>query len=336
MTTRSLLFPRLGLLLGTAALLLSTGGCGGKKEVVPVPVGEVERYTDPVLRFSIEHPKAWLPDIEAGRRARFFSAEGVKERFLDPTGPYPDGAMIGLDVYRTSVPDSVRDAHLSEMKSQGYVLGEPAQLTISEAPATRVRYTANYGGGIMAHGDMVFVNADSVTYELTMAGFGDLFEAHQAVFDTALHSFRLPAPVIPGRDPTLPSETAAGYDGKLIAFSYPDNFNFETTRDSVISLRGARQDCSIRFDIFPAQGLTAEKVMEQNIGKFRVTSRGTSKIGGVTAPSFTYAATRDVERRFSFAVKNDLVYRVTLDWYRPQRSEYLAAYENVLQSVRFK
>ena len=145
-----------------------------------------------------------------------------------------------------------------------------------------------------------------------------------------------PAPVVPGRDPTLPSETATAYDGKLIAFAYPENFNFETTRDSVISLRGARQDCSIRFDIFPAQGLTAEKVMEQNIGKFRGTTRGSATIGGLSAPTFTYAATRDVERRFCFAVKNDLVYRITLDWYRPQRSDYLAAYENVLKSVRFK
>ena len=336
MTTRSLLFPRLGLLFGAAALLLSAGGCGGKKEVVPVPVGEMERYTDPVLRFGVDHPKAWRPDIEAGRRARFFSAEGVKERFLDPTGQYPDGAMIGIDIYRAGTPDSVRDAHLSEMQAQGYVLGDPVSLTIDEAPATRVHYTANYGGGIMAHGDMVFVNADSVMYEMTMAGFGDMFEAHQAVFDTTLHSFRLPAAVIPGRDPNLPSETVTSFDGKLIAFSYPENFNFETTRDSVITLRGARQDCSIRFDIFPAQGLTADKVMEQNIGKFRVTSRGTATIGGVTAPTFTYAATRDVERRFYFAVRNDLVYRITFDWYRPQRTDYLAAYENVVKSVRFK
>ena len=336
MTTRSLLLPRLGLLLGAGALLLAAAGCGGKKEVVPVPVGELERYTDPVLRFSIEHPKAWLPDIEAGRRARFFSSEGVKERFLDPTGQYPDGAMIGVDIYRTSATDSLRDAHLAEMKSQGYVLGEPQTLTLDEAPAMRVRYTANYGGGIMAHGDMVFVNSDSIMYEMTMAGFGDTFEAHAALFDTVLHTFNLPAPIVPGRDPTLPSETTTDYDGKLIAFSYPDNFNFETTRDSVVSLRGARQDCSVRFDIFPAQGLTAEKVMEQNIGKFRVTSRGTATVGGVTAPTFTYAATRDVERRFYFAVKNDLVYRITLDWYRPQRAEYLAAYENVLKSLRLK
>jgi len=336
MANRSLLVPRLGLVVGAVALLLGAAGCGGKKEVVPVPVGAVERYTDPVLRFSIEHPKDWLPDIEAGRRARYFSADGVKERFLDPTGPYPDGVMMGIDIYRTSAPDSVRDAHLSEMKSQGYVLSEPASLTVDMAPATRVRYTANYGGGIMAHGDMVFVNADSIMYEITMAGFGDLFQAHQAVLDTALHSFRLPAPIVPGRDPTLPSEATADYDGKLIAFSYPDNFNFETTKDSVISLRGARQDCSIRFDMFPAQGLTAAKVMEQNIGKFRGTSRGTGTVGGLTAQTFTYAATRDVERRFYFVVKNNLVYRVTLDWYRPQRNDYLAAYETVLKSVRLK
>jgi hypothetical protein len=30
------------------------------------------------------------------------------------------------------------------------------------------------------------------------------------------------------------------------------------------------------------------------------------------------------------------VYRITMDWYKPQRAEYLAAYDKVLSSIKFK
>jgi len=315
-------------------------GCGGKKEVTPLPVGEMEHYRDPVLGFVVTHPKGWIPDVEAGRRARFFSAEGVKERFLDPVGAYPDGAMMGVDIIPTSSPDSLRQANTQGMAKIGYVLQPAVPTTIGGKEGTRLTYLANFGNKIMQHGENLWVGADSLLYEFTFAGFGDHFEAHKNIFAETVKGFEFPKPKEKGRDETLPSETMSAYDGKLFSFSYPDNFNFTNppkgTSDVVVEIRGVRQDCSIRFDVFPAKGLTVAKVMEQNEGKYKTLSKGQATVGGQPALHFTYAAAKDVERQFHFMVKDDKVYRITMDWFKPQRTEYLAAYGQVLSSFKFK
>ncbi len=130
------------------------------------------------------------------------------------------------------------------------------------------------------------------------------------------------------------------YDAKLFTFEYPDNFNFvaapKGSNDLVLALRGVRQDCSIRFDVFGAKGQTLDKVVEQNKGKFAGAVQGKATVGGQPATTLTYSATKDVERRFYFVVKDDKVFRTTMDWYKPQRTEYLAAYDKVIGSVKFK
>jgi hypothetical protein len=181
---------------------------------------------------------------------------------------------------------------------------------------------------------------DTVLYDLRFSGFGGLDEAYKQVFDASLASFQFPKPVVPGRDPTLPSETMAEFNGRFFSLRYPDNFNSTNAprgnNDEVCELRGVRQDCSIRVDVFGAKGLTAEKVYDQNKGRYRATATGKATVDGLPAFTLTYAASREVDRRFYFIVKNDKVVRITLDWYRPQRDDYLAAYDRVIASVKIK
>ena len=78
-------------------------------------------------------------------------------------------------------------------------------------------------------------------------------------------------------------------------------------------------------------------MFDQNKGKYKATATGKASLGGQPALSLTYAASGNVvERRFYFAVKNDKVYRITMDWFKPQRNEYLAAYDKVINSVKIK
>ena len=104
----------------------------------------------------------------------------------------------------------------------------------------------------------------------------------------------------------------------------------------VVGLRGQRQDCNVLFDVFGAQGLTLEKVFAQNKGRYKGAVEGKVTIGGQPALTLTLSAAKDVERRVYFAVKNDKVVRITMDWFKPQRTEYLAAYEKVITSIKFK
>jgi hypothetical protein len=330
----------LGGLMVIVAITLTVSGCGGKKEIVPVAVGEMETYHDPVVGYSIAYPKGWIPDVEAGRRARFWSLPEVGKRFLDPTGPYPDGSLIGIEVIKTADPTAETKKILEELAASNVVLGQQEAITVKDKPAIRIPSTANFGKGTIAYTTRVYINADSMLYELDFGGFNDQNELNKLIFEASLASFEFPKPVVAGADETLPSATMTPYDAKMFTFEYPDNFNFVTvpkgSNDLVLALRGVRQDCSIRFDVFGAKGQTLDKVVEQNKGKFAGAVQGKATVGGQPAMTLTYSATRDVERRFYFVVKDDKVYRATMDWYKPQRAEYLAAYEKVIGSVKFK
>ena len=340
MKTMRLFSMVLGGLMVIVAITLTVSGCGGKKEIVPVAVGEMETYHDPVVGYSISYPKGWIPDVEAGRRARFWSLAEVGKRFLDPTGPYPDGALIGIEVIKTADPTAETKKLLEELAASNVVLGQQEAITVKDKPAIRIPSTANFGKGTIAYTTRVYINADSMLYELDFGGFNDQNELNKLVFEASLASFEFPKPVVAGADETLPSATMTPYDAKMFTFEYPDNFNFVTvpkgSNDLVLALRGVRQDCSIRFDVFGAKGQTLDKVVEQNKGKFAGAVQGKATVGGQPATTLTYSATKDVERRFYFVVKDDKVFRATMDWFKPQRTEYLAAYDKVIGSVKFK
>jgi hypothetical protein len=330
-------------ILGVTAFAVGFGllvaGCGGQKTVTPLAVGEMQEYRDPLYGFRLQFPKGWKNPSEAGK-TRVYSSEETAQRFVDPTGAYPDGVMIAVDVVKTATPDEQKASILAELKNPGRTVSPEAPTTIGGKPATMISYTANWSKKSKEEGMRIFVSLDTLLYDITFAGFGDQYASHKLIFDAITKSFEFPKPVEKGRDQTLPSENFTEYDAKLFSFQYPENFNFVETakgnNELALGLRGVRQDCSIQFIVFGAKGLTVEKVVEQNKAKYPGASAGKSTIGGQPALTLTYAPTREVERRVFFAVKNDKVYRVIMDWFKPQREQYLAAYDKVIQSIKIK
>jgi hypothetical protein len=321
-------------------IIVLFAGCGGKKTVDPVPVGEMTEYRDAAIGFRVMYPKGWVQDAEVGVRARFFNAPGVDQKFLEPAGPYPDGVTLNIEVTRTTSADSTWKAQVSEMNKMGFVVAPEQGVTLGGKQAVKVPYTGAYTAKVKETGYHIFFNADTLLYDVRCAGFGPYFDAYKAVFDASIASFEFPKPIEKGRDQTLPSEAMAEYSTPFFSFQYPENYNFETipkgNNELAISLRGANKSSSIQFTVFPAKGLTLEKVFEQNKGKFAGATAGKATVGGQQAMTLTYPATKDVERRFYFAVKNDKVTRITLDWVKAQRAEYLAAYDKVIGSIQFK
>ena len=329
----------LSILAGILSTLLLLSGCGAEKKREPVAVGEMETYKDPAFGFQIQHPKGWIINAEAGRAA-FFSGEGVDKKFLDPLGVGAIGAEIAISVTKTGDPAEAIKKFREDRVAEGFVLQPDQSLTVAGKSATKIPYSAAYDKKTVVNGHHVFIPGDSVLYDLTFAGFGDYYNAYTAVFDASLNSFQLPKPVEKGRDETLPSESFADQDAKMFTFQYPDNFNFTNPpkgkNEIVVGLRGVRQDCNILFDVFAAQKLTLEKVVEQNKGRYKGATQGKAAIGGEPAVTLTMSATKDVDRRVYFTIKNDKVVRITMDWYKPQRTEYLAAYDKVISSIKFK
>jgi hypothetical protein len=329
----------LGLSIGVLLVGLFVLGCGGKKQVTPVPVGALQEYRDPQYGFHFDHPAGWVAGGEAGR-PRIYNSLEAGQRFMDPLGQYPDGVLISVDVIKTENTAQEKASLIKEMTTSGRVVGQETPTTLGGKPAVKVPYTANFSAKVKETGHHIYVEMDTVVYDLTFSGFGDMYASHEAIFDTVAKTFTFPRAVEPGRDATLPSDAFTEYDAKIFTFQYPENFNFENAakgnNDLALSLRGVRQDCSVQFIVFGAKGLTTEKVVDQNKAKYPGASTGKATIAGQPAITLTYSAARDVERRVYFMVKDDKVYRIILDWFKPQRSEYLAAYDKLVSSIKLK
>lgn len=319
-----------------AALL---AGCGGEKKMEPVAAGEMAEYKDPGVGFSISYPKGWIQNAQVGQ-ALFYNAQGVEEKFRTPTDPGPIGVEISVRVTKTSDPTGAMNSLKNEWSQGGIQVGQEQTVAAGEAQGVKVPFTANYGEGAIVHSHHVFITADSALYDLGFSGFGDYYNAYAGVFDAVLKSFQLPKPKEKGADETLPSETFVEYDAKMFTFKYPENFNFTNPskgkNELVIGLRGVRLDCNILIDVFGAQGLSLDKVVDQNKAKYPGASIGQATVGGEAAKTLTLSASKDVSRRVYFAVKNDKVVRITMDWFKPQSTNYLAAYETVINSIKFK
>jgi hypothetical protein len=337
MKTDTRVFSLFALACGlTVGMFLS--GCDGEKKMTSVPIGALEEYRDPVIGFHIMHPTGWVMNAEVGR-ARFYNAPEVDKKFLDPTGAYPVGVEIAVNALKTAEPAAAIKQIKSDLAAVGPMKPEEP-VTVAGLTGSKIPYSFNYGGKNIVHGHHILIATDTIVFHLSFAGYGDTYQAYTATFDTVLKSFQLPRPAEKGRDATLPSEILSDFNGKMFTFSYPDNFNFTNPSkgkyDEVVELRGVRQDCSIRFDVFGAKGLQVDKVFEQNKGKYAASGSGKATVGGQPAMYLTYSVTPVVERRFYFVVRNDKVIRITMDWFKAQRDVYIPVYEKVIASVTFK
>ena len=324
-----------------SALLIgaSLSGCSSEKKIVPVQVGAMDEYRDPGYGFGIKYPKGWVLDTQVGR-ARFYSVAGADNKFRDPTGEYADGAMVSVEIIKAANPTEEQKKLTDEMAKVGFQLGKFDPVTVGGKQATKVPYKARYTASTIESGEHYYVAVDTLLYDIEVAGFSTLFDAHRAVFDAVIASFQFPKPLEKGRDQTLPSEAMSDYSSQYFSCQYPDNYNFESipkgNNDLAVSLRGANKYCAIQFTVFGAKGLTLQKLFDQNKGKFAGATPGKATVGGEPAMTLSYPATKDVERRFYFLVKNDKAFRITMDWFKPQRADYLAAYDKVLNSFKFK
>lgn len=320
-----------------AAILLI--GCGEKK-MEPVAVGEMQEYKDPGFGWSLSYPKDWpVVNAEVGR-ARFYNATGVDSKFRVPNEPGTIGAEISVDVIKTGDAASQVAKNIAEMKANQFQVQPEEKVTVNGIEGTKVKYAANWGKGSIIHGHHVYLAKDSLLYDLGFAGFGQFYDAYAAVFDASLNSFKPAKPKEKGRDETLPAESYTTFNGKAFSFDYPENFNTTNPAkgkyDEVAEFRGVRQDCSIRFDVSAAKGLTLEKVFQQNKGLIRGGVAGKATVAGQPAMTLTGAVTKDVVRRMYFIVKDDKIIRITTDWYKPQSEQYTAAYDKVIASVKLK
>jgi hypothetical protein len=316
----------------------------GKGKVEVKPVGELTQYKDPLYNFEISYPKEWTKNCELGT-ARFYGSSNDINRFADPaSGAGKGGVMIkyvtskidvGLNEYAKAQKDTM-------VKENRRVDPEEA-LKIDGKDAIRIKVTSNYSKKDNAlKSYRIYSISDSLLTFIELSAFNDDWDVYQQIFDAVLKTVKL------GKAPTassatsaieLPSDQFDNYQTPYFTVSYPSNFNFSSppkgTNEFSVELKGQRLDCTIRFDVFPAKGLTVEKVVNQNKAKYNANANPTT-LDGTAAQYLNYSQMKNVSSRAYFIVKNDKVIRITLNWFSPESNTYKPVFEKVVNSIKLK
>ncbi len=330
------------LILSIAAIL---AGCGEHK-IVPVPVGEMNEYRDPGFGFKIKYPKEWKMLGTTGK-AVFAKSQEVLDKFMDPrSGEAGATASVEVIQYGGKKLEEIVQQSKDEMKQMNYQLDADGQRKDEAYPVAgktgmMVSYLIKATTKTNILGHQVYVAGDTAIYKLDFEGYGDQYPAHVAVFEAMLKSFELPVIVI--KKPDI-WQASAGMDtykgGSYFTMDYPDNLEFvqvpKGNNDFAMEMRADRRDCSIHIDVFGAKKLAVEKVWDQNKGRYKSRGTGSTEIDGNKALWVDYSVMKDISSRAYFAVKNDKVVRVTVNYYAPQKDVYFPVFEKCVNSIKLK
>lgn len=325
-------------------LVLAASGCG-KKETAPQIVAW-EQYQDPYYGISFKYPQGW-PLAPEGGRFSIFSSQDVVNRFYDFTLKGRDGVRVVVSTQKME-PLQTLDQYVAGLQTDlggsGFDITSAEPTNLAGLQATLIHYRGAVDRDNVIEAVQVSAVRDSMLFAVKYEAFNELFTQCRPVLDTVLATLTLPKPRPVGgtpEEPPPPSEVFAKFDNERLAISYPDNFEASFPRPKAptefsLQIKGYRQDSYIQIDVIPAEGLAADKVVEQNAKFYRETSRGTATVAGVPTTYLNYSPMKDVQSRVYFLVKNDKVYRIIMNYYAPMKSAYLPAFEKSVGSLLVK
>lgn len=341
-------FRPLSCLLPVAAMVVLSG-CGAEKNAEPAPIQELTMYTDGVMNFGIQYPSNWQKATATGSQAVFYSDAAAVTRFTS-YGEGTGGAKVQI-VYKplTGSLDEAAEAEKSPFDAQTY--SAAANATVAGVPAKKITYTFELGDGKFM-GEKYIAAKDSFLTIVSFEAFGNTFDALHPKFEEMLKSVQLAhkaAPVPAGdsvgavapADTFKPSPTVRSYKGNGFTMDIPDNFTgIPASAKGALSSTlfkgiGGPKDCIIQVDVLDASKQNdLSKIAEQNKDVYKASPAQTT-LGGQKAYYFNYSLRGDAGSRAYFTIKGDKLYRITLNWYKPEQSLYLPAFEKAISTIKF-
>lgn len=327
--------------------------CGGPKGPDPIPIENLENYADPVAKFEIMYPTNWdNPAITTGRRLNVLSAPLARARFgkYEPEG-FP-GAQIDLNVVVLDSTKTWQDvAEDSKMFSPEVYKKE--DVTIDGVQGWKYTYEFPLVDGIFK-GEMYVAAKDSGRATvIRFEAFANTFEElYRPKFDEIIKNVKLaktPQPRTMTADtifeeadpPSMEMNTRSG-DGFEIGI--PDNFQSENLgktpgAEKTYNYMGMRRgDSFIRIDIFDSKDQSdLAKIVEEN--KSAYGSKPLPKevtIANKKAYMIDYRATTEVSGRVWFVLHKQKLYRITINWFVPEQSDFLPPFEKSVSTIKFK
>ena len=318
----------------------------GKKEPQKINF-EWQGYENPSIRYNIEYPKGWTITTDPGR-VRLLSSQDAYDKFVDPTSRGAIGGLILISVAKDTLGGDLQkfyDVTLAVDKEKEYIekYEEVTDVKVGEQPAKRLYYRLKYDKTTIKKVEKYLAINDTLAYVIEFISFNEMFESYKPAVEKLVSTFKFPKKLEKGEeDPgNKPSETFSTYNSPLYSIAYPDNFNIKAAKKgetgSIATFSGYRLDCTFVVDVFPSQNLSVEKVFDQNKGNYKGTSgQKETTINGLKAIYLNYSVASNIGSRAYFLVKGPNVYRLTLNWFKPQEADYLSSFEKMAASLKVK
>ncbi len=350
---RTVIFPALlGKTLKTTVLaasaVLAIAGCSKKVEVPPI--AGLETYDDKTANFSLQYPKNWKATPEAGKSVTYYSNEQIMERF-NGNNAYGEmelaGAKIGVTVTKLEGPINLDSVINSGKIFEDPTIYQPLQdIQFDGVKGRRLSYSVKYEDGEFK-GEKYYAMKDSTALTiLEFEAFGGSFDALHPKFEEIFKSTKLAYFKPVSRDTAggkpaetfKASETLASYDGSGFSINYPNNFSAKNVGGGTqFQGIGGPSDCIINISVADAskQG-NLTSIIAQNKKLYKAESSSTTKLDGNDAAYIEDTPVKDVRRRTYFSVKGGKLYKVTLQWFKPEQEFFLPVFEKSLASFKFK
>lgn len=341
-------FPRLIALVVICVFVASFTGC--TRGARPVPIESLKLVKDGVRMFEIKVPSNWYFQQRSGDLIIATTTSMIGTRFRS-FGKGEGGAKIELRVIPIDSTNPSIDTIItrSRLEFEGDLeLYKPvANVTMGGRPAKKLSVTFDQLDGEY-QSEMYFVENDSLVTIVHIAAFGATFVDYKKEFDEILASVKVaqrPAVIAKAATatptgPEPPSDTLRSYSAPDFAIEIPQNFEGKKGQSSgmsSMSFLGSRFDCTIQVDVFDASKQNdLNKIVEQNKARYQGASPVSASINGLKAYSFSYNPAPNVAARAYFTVKGNKMFRITLNWYKPEQSVYLPLFERCLGTLKLK
>jgi hypothetical protein len=325
-------------------------GCGKKAAEAP-PVAELEMYQDKTLNFGMKFPKNWKASTKPGELAVYYSSEAIAQRFVDYKDAETSGAQVfisGAKVEGTANIDSVLEA--SKIFSDASTYKPVESVKVGGVDAKKLSYEVSYSDGTFKGETYVATKDNSAITVIKFEAFSGTFDALKPKFDEMLASAELAVfkPVVKDTAAGKPaetfkaSETLASYGGaQNFTIQIPDNFSGSKKGGGIEAVEfkgiGGPSDCIIRVDVSDAskQG-NLDKIVAQNKANYKGAEPTATTVDGEKAFLLADTPVKDVSRRTYFAVKGNKLYRITVQWFKPEQQFFLPVFEKAFASFKFK
>jgi hypothetical protein len=338
---------RFGTMLTAFSAVLMIISCG--KKVEPPPIGELDTYEDKSMNFSIKFPKGWKSAIEVGKRAEYYSTEQIMMRFRTYDESEATGAKVVIIANKPEGSvnmDSVINA--TKIFEDPSVYSPVEDVTIDGVQGKRLKYAYKYGDGEFK-GERYFAMKDSTAVTMIeFESFGGTFDALHPKFEEMLKSVKLayakPAVVkdTTGGKPAetfKPSDALSTFEGKNFSMSYPTNFSGKPAGGGLEAIQfqgiGGPSDCIVNVTVTDAtKQSNLDRIIEQNKKLYKAESSTPAQVGGIAGAYIEDTPVKDVRRRTYFAVKGNKLYKVTLQWFKPEQEFFLPTFEKCFASLK--